>query len=128
MKLGVPMEPAGETRVAIAPSSMKKLLKAGFEVLIEKDAGKSSNNLDSDYESAGAKIATRAEVLSCETIISIRFPGIEGISKGSRVACVADPFRNPEHVKSCIDAGITLLSMDIPTTFAKIIERNQPCY
>ena len=36
MKLGVPMEPAGETRVAIAPSSMKKLLKAGFEVFIEK--------------------------------------------------------------------------------------------
>jgi NAD(P) transhydrogenase subunit alpha len=40
MKLGVPMEPAGETRVAIAPSSMKKLLKAGFEVFIEKGAGK----------------------------------------------------------------------------------------
>ena len=32
MKLGVPMEPEGETRVGIVPSSMKKLLKAGFEV------------------------------------------------------------------------------------------------
>jgi len=113
MKLGVPMEPAGETRVAIAPSSMKKLLKAGFEVFIEKGAGKDSNYLDADYESAGAKMATRDEVLSCETIISIRFPGVEGIAKGTRIACVADPFRNPEYVQACIDAGITLLSMDM---------------
>tara|TARA_Y100000766_G_scaffold283863_1_gene300686 strand:+ start:12860 stop:14023 length:1164 start_codon:yes stop_codon:yes gene_type:complete len=113
MKLGVPMEPDGETRVAIAPSSLKKLLKAGFEVLIEKDAGKASNYLDSVYESAGAKIVSRKEVFECDTIISIRFPGIDGVAKGTRIACVADPFRNPEHVKSCIDAGITLLSMDM---------------
>ena len=113
MKLGVPMEPAGETRVAIAPSSMKKLLKAGFEIFIEKGAGKAANYLDVDYESAGAKISTREEVLSCETIISIRFPGIEGVAKGTRIACVADPFRNPQYVQSCIDAGITLLSMDM---------------
>ena len=39
MKIGVPMEPEGETRVAITPMSMKKLLKSGFEVLVEKGAG-----------------------------------------------------------------------------------------
>ena len=113
MKLGVPMEPDGETRVAIAPSSMKKLLKAGFEVLVETSAGKASNNLDADYEAAGAKLVSRKEVLECDTIISIRFPGVDGIAKDSRVACVADPFRNPHHVQACIDAGITLLSMDM---------------
>ena len=113
MKLGVPMEPAGETRVAITPSSMKKLLKAGFEVFIEKGAGVAANYLDADYETAGAKMTTRKEVLSCETIISIRFPGIEGIAKGTCLACVADPFRNPEYVQACIDGGITLLSMDM---------------
>ena len=113
MKLGVPMEPDGETRVAIAPSSMKKLMKAGFEVLVEKSAGKASNYSDADYEAAGAKMVSRNDILECDTIISIRFPGIEGISKGTRIACVADPFRNPKHVQSCIDAGITLLSMDM---------------
>ena len=35
MKLGVLKEPADETRVAIVPTSMKKLLKAGFEVITE---------------------------------------------------------------------------------------------
>ncbi len=113
MKLGVPMEPEGETRVAITPMSMKKLLKAGFEVHIEKGAGASSNYADSAYEEAGAKVVSRSDALACDTIISIRYPGLDGISKGTRIACVADPFRHPEHVNECIAAGVTLLSMDM---------------
>lgn len=107
------MEPEGETRVAITPMSMKKLLKSGFEVLVEEGAGVSSNYADSEYEGAGAKVVSRQEALSCDTVISIRYPGLDGISKGTRLACVADPFRNPEHVQECIDAGVTLLSMDM---------------
>ncbi|MDA8609827.1 NAD(P) transhydrogenase subunit alpha [Euryarchaeota archaeon] len=113
MKLGVPMEPEGETRVAITPMSMKKLLKAGFEIHIEKGAGASSNYADSAYEEAGAKVVSRSDALACDTIISIRYPGLDGISKGTRIACVADPFRHPEHVNECIAAGVTLLSMDM---------------
>mgnify|MGYP000045901464 CR=1 FL=1 len=39
MKLGVLKEPEGETRVAIVPTSLRKLNKAGFEVpgLDQKD-------------------------------------------------------------------------------------------
>ena len=113
MKLGVPMEPEGETRVGIVPSSMKKLLKAGFEVVIESGAGKAANYHDADYEKAGATVGTRADALACTNIVCIRFPGVEGIHQSSNLACVSDPFRNPEHVKACMDAGITLLSMDM---------------
>ena len=48
LKIGVPKEPENENRVAIVPSSMKKLAKAGFEVLIEKGAGVLANYNDSD--------------------------------------------------------------------------------
>ena len=113
MKLGVPMEPEGETRVGIVPSSMKKLAKAGFEVIIESGAGRLANYHDSDYEAAGATIGSREDALSCPNIVCIRFPGVDGIAKGTNLACVSDPFRHPEHVKSCMDAGITLLSMDM---------------
>lgn len=113
MKLGVPMEPEGETRVGIVPSSMKKLAKAGFEVIIESGAGRSANYHDSDYEAAGATIGSREDALSCPNIVCIRFPGVDGIAKGTNLACVSDPFRHPEHVKSSMDAGITLLSMDM---------------
>lgn len=113
MKLGVPMEPEGETRVGITPMSLKKLHKAGFEVVIESGAGKAANYHDADYQAAGATIGTREEALACENIVCIRFPGTEGISEGANLACVADPFRNPHHVKACMATGITLLSMDM---------------
>ena len=59
MKIGVPLEPEGETRVAIVPGSMKKLHKAGFEVLVEKGAGTAANYSDSEYTDAGASIGSR---------------------------------------------------------------------
>lgn len=113
MKLGVPKEPEGETRVGIVPSSMKKLSRAGFEVFIEAGAGLAANYNDSDYEAAGAKIVSRAEALACENIVAIQFPGVDGISEGTNLACVSDPFRHPEYVKACMEAKITLLSMDM---------------
>jgi len=113
MKIGIPMEPEGETRVAIVPGSMKKLLKAGFEVMVEKGAGRSANHSDEEYGAAGATIAERSEVMKCEIIISIRMVDVSELSNKQIIACVADPFRHPEKVQACIDGGITLLSMDM---------------
>ena len=113
MKLGVLKEPEAETRVAIVPTSLKKLLKAGFEVVVESGAGVAANYSDADYEAAGATIAKRSDALACETIITIRFPGVEGIKEGTNLACVSDPFRNPQFVKDCISSNITLMSMDM---------------
>ena len=113
MKIGVPMEPKGETRVAIVPGSMKKLMKSGFEVIVEKGAGIAANYNDDEYSNAGATISDRATVLSCDILISIRIPDASELSKGQIVACVADPFRHPEKVQACIDGGITLMSMDM---------------
>ncbi|MBM54880.1 MAG: NAD(P)(+) transhydrogenase (Re/Si-specific) subunit alpha [Euryarchaeota archaeon] len=113
MKLGVLKEPEAETRVAIVPTSLKKLLKAGFEVVVESGAGVAANYSDSDYEAAGATIAKRSDALACENIITIRFPGVEGIKEGTTLACVSDPFRNPQFVKDCISSNITLMSMDM---------------
>ena len=77
MKIGVPKEPDNESRVAIVPGSMKKLMKAGFEVLIEKGAGIKANYLDSKYEAAGGKLVSRKETLACENIFCIKLPGIQ---------------------------------------------------
>ncbi len=113
MRLGVPKEPDNETRVAIVPSSMKKLLKAGFEVLVEQGAGVSANYSDDEYETAGARIVTREEALNCENVICINFPGVKGIASETNLVCVADPFRNPDFVKQCISSNVTLMSMDM---------------
>ncbi len=113
MRIGVIKESQGESRVAIVPGSMKKLKKAGFEVVIESGSGVLSNYLDNEYADAGAEVSTRENALSCPIIISIGLPDISSLNKGQIVACVSDPFRHPDKVKQCLDGGITLLSMDM---------------
>ena len=102
-----------ETRVSISPESVKLFSRLGFEVIIESGSGVSANYHDSEYEAAGATIGSREDALACETIITIRFPGVNGIKAGTNLACVSDPFRNPQYVKDCLAANITLLSMDM---------------
>ena len=113
MKLGVLTEPEGENRVAIVPNSVKKLMKKGLEVFIQKGAGEKSNYSNSDYLEAGANICSRDEALSCEIIMSIRMLESSELRKGMNLVCVADPFRHPEKIKSCIDSNVTLFSMDM---------------
>jgi len=113
MRLGVLKEPEGEDRVAIVPKSLRKLGKAGFEIVIESGAGIAANHLDADYTESGATVGPRSDVLGAPLLISIHLPDVADLHSGQVVACVADPFRNPEKVQACLDAGITLLSMDM---------------
>ena len=113
MRLGVLTEPDGENRVAIVPNSIKKLNKKGLKVFVEKGAGIKSNYSDSDYVSAGAKICSRDEVLSSEIIMSIRMLESSELREGMNLVCVADPFRHPDKIKSCIESNVTLFSMDM---------------
>ena len=113
MRLGVLTEPDGENRVAIVPNSVKKLMKKGLEVFVEKSAGDKSNYSDSDYLDVGANICSRDEALSCEIIMCIRMIESSELRKGMNLVCVADPFRHPEKIKSCIDSDVTLFSMDM---------------
>src|SRR5689334_13019655 len=48
----------GETRVAATPETVKKLVKEQIEVVVEAGAGTLASFRDSDYEAAGAKLAT----------------------------------------------------------------------
>ena len=113
MRLGVLKEIDGENRVSIVPGSIKKLKKMGFEVVVESGSGAISHNSDSDYEVAGSSIGSREDAMSCDVVVSISMPDTSNIKQGQIIACVSDPFRNPINVKKCVEAGITLISMDM---------------
>ena len=62
MIIGVPKEiKEEEYRVALLPSTAKKLVEKGHQVLIEKDAGAGSGIKDKKYLKAGAEILNKAE-------------------------------------------------------------------
>ena len=113
LRIGVPTEPSGESRVAIVPGSIKRLSKAGFEVVIQKGAGVAANYLDKDYEGAGAEISDRNGVLSSDLILSVRLLDESELQQGTALVCVADPFRHPDKINSLIKGGVTLMSMDM---------------
>jgi H+-translocating NAD(P) transhydrogenase subunit alpha len=71
MVIGVPKESfPGERRVALVPAAIPSLAKAGFEVMIEADAGLSAGYPDADYTSKGGKIvAERADVFRAADIV-----------------------------------------------------------
>jgi H+-translocating NAD(P) transhydrogenase subunit alpha len=71
MIVGVPRESfPGERRVALVPSVIPNLAKAGLEVLIEAGAGIEAGYPDADYAAKGAKIVSgRAEVFRAADVV-----------------------------------------------------------
>jgi H+-translocating NAD(P) transhydrogenase subunit alpha len=71
MVIGVPKESfPGERRVALVPAVIPNLAKAGFEVLVETQAGLSAGYPDADYTAKGAKVAAeRSEVFGRSDVV-----------------------------------------------------------
>ncbi|MDR2011252.1 MAG: alanine dehydrogenase [Bacteroidales bacterium] len=74
-KIGIPADNSGnEYRVPLAPLAVEQLKKEGFEIIIEKNAGKGANFTDSQYAESGAVITpVKEEVFKCDIILKI-FP------------------------------------------------------
>src|ERR1700740_1587076 len=71
MNVGVPRESyPGERRVALVPSVVANLKKAGLDVVVEQNAGLEAGYPDAEYIARGAKVAAdRAEVFRAADII-----------------------------------------------------------
>ncbi len=80
MKLVVPTEIyEGESRVSITPDCVPSLIKMGFKVYIQKDAGLQSSYTDEDYKKSGAKISSKLSELynKADIIVKIQRPTIQ---------------------------------------------------
>lgn len=77
MLIGVPREVApGETRVALVPETVTKLVKAGLQVVIETGAGDRAYFTDEAYRAAGATIAPGAREVfeKADVLLKVREP------------------------------------------------------
>ncbi len=72
MIVGVPKEIfPGERRVALVPSAVPTLAKAGMEVAIETGAGAEAGYPDADFAAKGAKIlSNRAEIFATADVVA----------------------------------------------------------
>lgn len=77
MKVGIPKEiKNNESRVAITPSGVDSLVRAGHAVQIERGAGANSAITDDAYERAGATIVDDAETVwgDSELVVKVKEP------------------------------------------------------
>ena len=129
MIISIPKEIlAGENRVACTPDVVPKLLKAGFEIQIEKDAGLNSGFTNESYQNSGAKIIDSYIDLYANTdiVLKVQRPvnhpqagknEIDLLKKGTLLIALAYVRHYTDAVEACAEKGINFISMDlIPRT------------
>ena len=123
MILGIPKETIkNETRVAVIPATVKQFVSAGLTVKIEKNAGLSSQILDSDFKEAGAEILSSANEIfnQSDMILKVNSPTneeIQMIKDGSSYLSFFQTMKEIDKVKAFQSKNITGYSMHlIPRT------------
>jgi NAD(P) transhydrogenase subunit alpha len=116
MRIAVLKESAGETRCAAIPETVRKFAALGAEIAIERGAGEDASVVDSEFESAGAKLGSRADVLKgAEIILVINGPevsALKGAEKGALLVGALDPLRRREAIDGYAAAGLEALAME----------------
>ncbi|GEA50373.1 NAD(P) transhydrogenase subunit alpha [Vibrio inusitatus NBRC 102082] len=116
MQIGVPRESlAGETRVAATPKTVEQLIKLGFDVSIEGEAGALASFDNQAFESAGATIVDHAAVWDADLILKVNAPSDEEIAlinDGASLISFVWPAQNPELMEKLSSKNINVMAMD----------------
>jgi NAD(P) transhydrogenase subunit alpha len=107
-----------ETRVALVPAAVTKLVKLGAQVAIESGAGVAAGHLDTDYAAAGASlIADRAVALGeADFVLRVLPAEIDEIrlqKPGSFATGLMDPFGSRERIAAYAAANVTALCSEL---------------
>jgi H+-translocating NAD(P) transhydrogenase subunit alpha len=103
---------AGETRVSATPATVEKLLKLGYEVVVEPGAGEAASFTDAAYEEAGARIG---DPLAADIVFGVNQPSdaqLDGLKKGAILISMLAPRFDPDMVENLSKRPITAMSMD----------------
>ena len=109
-----------ETRVALIPDDVKKLVSLGFEIKVVSKAGVKSGFSDDAYKAAGATIVESEESAYADSEIIVRImkpESIDGIKSGTLHLSYMDPFNNKDLLNQFAQNGIQAVSLEmIPRT------------
>ncbi len=122
MQIGVPREIlVGETRVAATPKTVEQLLKLGFDVSVETQAGALASFDDAAFQAAGATIVSTEDVWNSDVIFKVNAPltgdagtvnEIDLIKEGASLVSFIWPAQNPELMEKLSSKNINVMAMD----------------
>jgi NAD(P) transhydrogenase subunit alpha len=117
MRIGVPRETyAGEKRVATTPDVAAQLIKLGFAVAVESNAGATAKYSDAAYRTAGCTVAGVDEIWSgSDIILKVRGPDAHEAARlkaGQTLISFLYPAQNPQLLQQLTERGVTAMAMD----------------
>lgn len=107
----------GETRCAVTPETVKKLIALGATVSVEAGTGLGSSIPDADYAEAGATVKpdTRAVLDGADIVLKVRGPTAQetaALKPGAIVVAMLDAWREKDTVEALKGAGATAFAME----------------
>jgi len=115
MRIGIPAETwPGETRVAATPETIKKLVAAKHQVVVQAGAGLGASIPDEAYAAAGAEVAPAAEAFGAELVLKVRAPLPEEramMPSGTRLVGMLNPF-DAANLEAMAAHGLTAFALE----------------
>ena len=115
MKIGIPAETrSGETRVAATPETVKKLLTAKHQVIVQSGAGIAASITDDAFVAAGAQIGSAADAFQSDMVLKVRAPSAEEralMKSGTVVIGMLNPF-DADNITAMAQAGLTAFALE----------------
>lgn len=121
MLIGVPKEiKPQENRVGLVPSSVREIIRAGGEVLMESGAGLGIGISDDDYRKAGAEIVGTADEIFARTdlIIKVKEPQpseCKRLREGQTIFTYLHLAPDPEQTRLLKESGVTAIAYETVT-------------
>jgi NAD(P) transhydrogenase subunit alpha len=113
VRVGIPRETTeGERRVALVPETVGKLAAAGFELIVEKDAGAAASFPDDAYTEAGATVG---DPWDADGVVKVRKPSTEELERlhaGQILIGFLEPLSDEGGVGALAARGVTAFALE----------------
>lgn len=124
MKIAVVRESfPGEKRVALTPAAVAPLIKSGYEVVVEEQAGTAAGYPDAQYRDKGAHMASRAECFAAaDILLQVRAAGANAQAgaadlplyrQGQVVIAMCDPLGERRGAEELAARGVVLFALEL---------------
>ncbi len=115
MKIGIPAETRqGETRVAATPETVKKLVAAKHQVVVQSGAGVAASITDEAFSAAGAQVGSAADAFGADMVLKVRAPSADeraGMKSGGVLVGMLNPV-DADNIQGMASAGLSAFALE----------------
>ena len=103
----------GETRVAATPDTVRRMVKAGHRILVERGAGLGAQSADDAFVDAGAEIVDGPSGTRADILLAVNPPeDLESLDSGALLVSFLWPAADPARVRRIAGRGLSCFAMD----------------